>query len=156
MNKRIRLLLPIFLLIITSLSCNMPYLDNPLTAYQDGIIQNHTSSSNLNSIPDYTPSLEQTTFIQDNGQPDRFIIRFDRNKNRTETWYYDQSGFNITFENGLQLEKINTGPIQSQDLGKTLFVPENFSAVQSLDDLLTLTGESGFYLETTQNSIIQK
>jgi hypothetical protein len=155
MAKKLQILIPVFLLIVLTLSCNLPYRTNPLTAYSDGLIQNHVSRSDPNGLPSYTLSIDQTMVINETGLPDRFTIQFDGNAGRTEIWYYDQIGLKIGFENGSEISRVETNPVRSESLGSTYYLPQNFTKKYSLDDILSLTGETGFYLETIQNGIIE-
>lgn len=155
MTKKLQILIPLFFLIMLTLSCNLPYRTNPLTAYSDGLIQNHVSRSDPNVLPSYTLSVDQTMVMNESGLPDRFTIQFDRNEDRTEIWYYDQIGLKIGFENGSEISRAETNPLQSEGLGSTYYFPQNFTKNYSLDDILALTGETGFYLETIQNGIIE-
>ena len=154
MKKRIQMLIPIFLVLALTLSCNLPTRTNPLTAYSDGLIQNHVSLSDPNGLASYTLSAAQTMVMDEIGLPDRLLIQFDSTANRTEFWYYDQLGLSISFENGFEVKRAETAPILHEGLGSTYYLPQNFTKNMTLDDILVLTGENGFYLETVQNGII--
>lgn len=153
--KTFRFTFPILLILLLTLSCNLPTTKNPLTAYQDGLVQGYIPQVDPDTIPEENLSEHQETILQTYGYPQRFIIHFDSQGQRSETWYYDQSGLNLTFENGVEINRIETQPLVLDGLGTTLFHPDQFTTSTTLDHILALNGETGFTLETINNDAMK-
>ena len=73
---------------------------------------------------------------------------------RHESWYYDTRGYEIVFRNGDKFTERNGEAIQIEGLGRTVYAPQGFTAEMNLDALLALRGETGFFIQNVDDSLI--
>ena len=160
-NKSHFLFLTIISLIVVSLSCNLPGREGTTTA--TGLVQNYQPGISAAAVPKYSLSAEQQTQIATQGYPDRFTILFFTDTLldgqtiaiRQESWYYDESGYEIVFRNGEKFTESIGQPVTSPELGKTAYRPEDFTFWMSLDALVVISGENGYYREPIDNGLIE-
>lgn len=161
-NKTTHLFLIIICLIVLSLSCNLPGREG--TANQvTGLVQDYQPDISSAAVPKYILSVEQQAQLAAVGYPDRFTILFLTDTQldgqtiaiRQESWYYDSVGYEIVFRNGEKFTEQSGQPVISSELGKTAYRPEDFTAGMSLDALLVISGENGYYREILDNDLIE-
>ena len=101
--------------------------------------------------------------MSDYGSPDRFLIHvFDLQlhsgewvKIRQESWYSDQMSYEIIFKNGENFTDQITGPVTSPGLRSTAYQTELFFRGMSLTEVLSATGERGFYAESMPRALFE-
>lgn len=102
----------------------------------------------------HTLSDVQVAMVNQLGPPDRFTIRLLTEQGvdgsevpiRHETWYFDATGAAIVFRNGeVFTERRNGTPVEHPALGVSSLRPEQFVAGMSVDQLLAVTGQRGYY-----------
>jgi len=159
-NKIILFAALVFLLFL-SLSCNLPslLLGDP-KQFKDGLVQDYHPAAS--SVSQYTLSATQQDYVDEYGNPDRFVIFFFDEvladgqlfSMRHENWYYDARGYEIVFRNGDKFTERNGNPIQIEGLGHTPYTPQGFTAEMNLDGLLNIQGETGFFVQNVDDELI--
>ena len=161
-KKQIALFVTFFTLLLLSLSCNLPFMadDSPLS--EDGLVQDYHPVAALEELSQYTLSTAQQEQLAGYGYPDRFVIFFfdemladgQSIPMRQESWYYDAPGYEIVFRNGDIFTERTGDPIQIEGLGSTVYAPQGFTAGMTLDAVLAIRGETGFYVQNTGDDLL--
>ena len=147
-------------LLFFSLSCNLPFLSGSPKQFEDGLVQDYHPAAA--SVSQYTLSAAQQAHVDEYGYPDRFVIFFfdemlpdgELYAMRHESWYYDARGYEIVFRNGDKFTERAGVPIQIEELGRTVYWPQGFTTEMSLDSLLAIRGETGFFVQNIDDSLI--
>lgn len=162
-----RILILSFLLVVLSLACNLPFFSQGGTSQEnhsikDGLVQNVQIEPNSTDIQKRLLSGVQRQLVSEYGYPDRFIIQFfDLNLSgeavtiRQESWYYDGMGYEIVFRNGEKFTDNTTEPVSAPGVQSTAYQPESFVRGMSLVDVLSITGENGYYAESLPSTLIE-
>jgi hypothetical protein len=150
----------IFLLFL-SLNCNFvsSLLGNP-KQFEDGLVQDYHPAAS--PVSQYTLSVTQQAHVDEYGYPDRFVIFFfdemlpdgEMFSMRHESWYYDARGYEIVFRNGDKFTERNGEPVQIEGLGRTVYSPQEFTAEMNLDALLSIRGETGFFVKNVDDNLV--
>jgi len=159
-KKRTVLFIVIISLLLLSLSCKLPsiFLGGSKQS-EDGLVQNYEPVTS--PVSQYTLSVAQQAYVDEHGYPDRFVIFFFDEilpdgqifSMRHESWYYDVCGYEIVFRNGDKFTERTGAPIQIEGLGSTAYEPQEFTVEMNLDVLLTLRGETGFFVQNIDDSL---
>ena len=143
MKKKTLLIILISVVVVTSLSCNLPIGDRAVESPSgsDPSAGELPSQSQIN--PSYEFSPDQLTLIEEAGYPTRFSIIFGGTE-RQETWHYDTDGYSFVFING-EYTADQEVPVQYQEnLYATTYRPDQFSRGMGLEEVLAATGKSEF------------
>ncbi len=159
-RKKRTVLFMIVASLLLSLSCNLPFLTDNSAKFEDGLVQNYHPATS--PVSQYTLSATQQAHVDKYGYPDRFTIFFfdemlpdgEMYSMRHESWYYDARGYEIVFRNGDNFTERSGAPIEIEGLGRTVYSPEGFTVEMDLDALLNLRGETGFFVQNIDDSLI--
>lgn len=151
------------MLLMMSIACNLPTLTQEEIGIKDGLVQNVPVGSASGDLQEYSLSDAQRKLISDYGYPNRFILHFfdlplkegQEVKIRQESWYYDERGYQIVFRNGETFTEKTTDPVNATGLGRTAYQPERFVRGMSLMDILSVTGESGYFAESMPDGFVE-
>lgn len=110
-------------------------------------------------VEQYVLSTDQAAVTEALGRPDRFVLQFlpaDADGAaviRQEIWYFDGTGTRLMFDDGL-LSGEQTGPqVDLDGLGSTTYQPQMFTAEMTLDELLAVTGQSGYAQQPVDSAV---
>lgn len=157
------IVLAIIVLVVILLGCNLPTGNDSSTPDEYGLVQDYQSPQTADAIPEYGLNEAQIAKITEKGYPDRFVILFFRESladgstvdMRQESWYYDESGAEIVFRNGEVFTESSGGKsVMAVEMGKTVYRPEQFLGGMTLDQMLAATGDSGYYQEPVNSTLI--
>ena len=107
----------------------------------------------------YTFTPEQQAVIDQRGTPDGFLILFydvllDAGQEipvRQESWYYYNTGYEVTFKNGQIFSQADTEPYPA---AATSYSPAAFTADMSLAQVLAATGQDSFLLDPVEAELV--
>ncbi len=166
-SKRRSLILTLSLLALFSLACNLTAVvgsqPTPETPIQEGLNQDYPVNISAEAVPQYALTVAQRNKIANHGYPDRFLISFstktladgERIALRQETWYYDDTGYQVVFRNGAVFTENNGAPVESAGLGSTGYQPERFTQAMDLESVLAVTGENGFFAQPMEAGLVE-
>ena len=126
-----------------------PAVDAPGT-----LVQDRAQTVDAADVETYALSDRQLIESDATGPPDRFDINFFTEmlpdgtpvEIRHETWFYDALGTSIVYRNGdVFTERRDSTPLVIAGLGATPYRPEMFTAMMTLDELLAVTEQGGYY-----------
>ena len=119
---------------------------------QDAIQRTGLSDPGTSQVEPFQLSAEQSALVDEIGYPESFILLFYEEEAvdgslqivRLETWNYYREGESYTFLNGDldSSDSLNAGEIGS--LAQLPYVPEQFAANMSRDDVLAFAGVEDF------------
>lgn len=99
----------------------------------------------------YALSPQQQEDLSQYGYPDSFLILFfentlssgQRTPIREETWYYHQSGYEITYRNGEKYTESHQQP-ETEELFHTPYRPEMFIREMAMEQVLAVAGQDTY------------
>lgn len=118
------------------------------------LVNDHVSGVAAADVARYALSESQTAQVATVGPPERFEINFlvetladgATVDVRHETWFHDALGTSIVYRNGEVFTEGGTGiPLAVESLGATPYRAEWFTAAMTLDELLAVTEQTGYY-----------
>ena len=119
---------------------------------QDVIQRTGLSDPGTSQFEEYQLSGEQSALVGELGYPESFILLFYEEEAvdgslqtvRLETWDYYSEGESYTFLNGVLDSRDNLGLREPGSLAALPYVPEQFTASMSRDDILAAAGGEDF------------
>lgn len=143
MKKKNILIVLISIVIVTSLSCNLPIGDRAVDSSPGPISNESESPSESQNISSYDFSDEQLTLLGEADYPTRFTIIFGEN-DRQETWFYDTLSYSYVFLNGNFIADKDTFVQYHENMYATTYLPDQFFRGMGLDEILATTGKEEF------------
>jgi hypothetical protein len=141
-----------FILLLTGLACNLPFgLGGG--SEPEASLPGADAESFSAGIPDETLleptdlSGAQRQMLSVRGNPNRFVISFFDGM-REETWYYDATGFAVTFRNGETYTESRSDPASEALTFKSIYFPWLFNGAMGLSELLAVSGSEAFTIES--------
>ncbi len=140
-------------------ACNLPTSSSTpaINRFKDGLVDNYQPQTDPATLPRYTLSLQQQEALNSHGYPARFTILFSQDEAgtpiRQETWYFDANGTAVTFRDGIIVSETAETPAAA---GLSPFTPELFTAQMDLDQLLAVTGQHSFTIQSTHQSGLEE
>lgn len=125
----------------------------------DGLVVVADAGIDADAVGRYVPSDAQLAELEASGAPDRFTVRFLASSTSTvpmrqEIWHYDASGTTLTYLDGAVYREERDGPVVELDgLATTPYRPEMITAAMSVDELLAVTGQSGYARQAVDQAI---
>ncbi|HCU57515.1 MAG TPA: hypothetical protein DF984_04700, partial [Anaerolineaceae bacterium] len=140
-------------------ACNLPTSSSTsaIDRLKDGLVENYEPQADPASLPRYTLSPQQQEVLDSRGYPARFTILFSQDEAgtpiRQETWYFDANATAVTFRDGIIVSETAETPVAA---GLSPFTPELFTARMDIDQLLAVTGQYSFTIQSTNQSGLEE
>ena len=117
---------------------------------------------NVKSPGFYVLSEAQESHLRQHGYPNSFLILFyeetqpdgQRVLIREETWYYYESGYQITYHNGAIFNEYQQTS-QSDSLSSTTYRPELFIHEMNMEEVLATAGQNNYLENPIEEELLE-
>jgi hypothetical protein len=140
-------------------ACNLPAFSaaSGMDPFEDGLVENYQPQTDPASLPRQPLSPEQEEVLAVYGYPGRFTILFSQDEAgtpiRQETWYFDANGYAVTFRDGMTVSETSEATAAP---GLSPYTPELFTARMDIDQLLAVTGQTSFRIQSANQSGLEE